>query len=871
MLGKIKWVGCLLLGCLAGYCQAQTGSVSNYCLQGATSSKTSGLPSTNYLQGIVPLCTVTVYNTGTTNLATIYSNNTGTPLTNPFTALSDGQWTFYAAINQGYDIKLSGGVPPNMYSTPKTIPDVFPSSSFSTSGNVSGQIQYQIPLNASTSSTTINAASSLSQTIPGTNQTVTAGGTFISPYLMSGAFNGVQVADGTYNVDVQAAVTACGIVNTCTVEIPSGYTGAYPTITPSPNVSIVNYSAPDGLPHWAGLNGMFDVYACGAIGDNQHPNQDTAAFTLCLNMITARTTYPTDPTTGLHTTKPSTGINTLSAPYGQFQLNGTLNFPFNVHFIGGGEETTYVGWNGSTGGTLITFANCSEGSIEGMTLTNAAGSPRPQMGSAIQCNAVIDAMFHFRNLQIFGTSGDGIVAAHGWINADFDNVRFDGIGGCNYDFLARSGNFLGQIHIWGGTSDNGSAKQPSGVGGNCYAHVDNSAADSANLGILEIKGQRIELNTPYYSGSNHALIWLSSKPSSVNTHWLNLQFSGVVYQNDCLPGQLSSRCGGVAETNDALVYADSNLQNPAYISLQLMSQFGLHYTNTGDWSATIPLQTTYINQTLPAVLQSANSVQINKVVNSGLDFNGSGWGTSGGLLWVGSGGLSGGNSFQYTGTGSTSPTYNIQSSVIGVSPGTWALSGYLNTSNLVSGGPYIAVQSTNLVTTYGIITPPVGVTTRTCFPTVTIPSGVSQVVLTIGTGASVVTSGQPLIYSDFQLEIVGPSGTCSPYQKNVFGDNTSGIVMPTITDIGTQNISGCSLTTPLGTANAGSFLSGTAGTCTVTITPGITASHGFVCSATDLTTRTDIVSQSAYSTTTCTISGTTASGDLVTYLVSRSF
>lgn len=85
--------------------------------------------------------------------------------------------------------------------------------------------------------------------------------------------------------------------------------------------------------------------------------------------------------------------------------------------------------------------------------------------------------------------------------------------------------------------------------------------------------------------------------------------------------------------------------------------------------------------------------------------------------------------------------------------------------------------------------------------------------------------------------------------------------------IGTQTISGCSLTDALGGAWAGSFKSGTSGTCTVTITPGFTAPNGFVCDAHDLTTAAEAnnVVQTSYTTTTATISGTTVSADLITW------
>lgn len=83
---------------------------------------------------------------------------------------------------------------------------------------------------------------------------------------------------------------------------------------------------------------------------------------------------------------------------------------------------------------------------------------------------------------------------------------------------------------------------------------------------------------------------------------------------------------------------------------------------------------------------------------------------------------------------------------------------------------------------------------------------------------------------------------------------------------GTQTVSGCSLTSALGGSFAGSFHSGTSGTCTVTITPGNTATNGFSCWASDLTTTTDRLQQTgALSATTATITGTTVSGDIVTW------
>lgn len=114
---------------------AQTGAIQQHCFKGGTKAVTSGLSSSNYLDGIIPSCTVTVYLTGTTTKATIFADGISTPLANPFTAhtstsVDPGGWIFWAATNAGLDVVLSGGDAPNTYPTPVTLTDIFPSSSF---------------------------------------------------------------------------------------------------------------------------------------------------------------------------------------------------------------------------------------------------------------------------------------------------------------------------------------------------------------------------------------------------------------------------------------------------------------------------------------------------------------------------------------------------------------------------------------------------------------------------------------------------------------------------------------------------------------------------------------------------------------------
>ena len=93
---------------------------------------------------------------------------------------------------------------------------------------------------------------------------------------------------------------------------------------------------------------------------------------------------------------------------------------------------------------------------------------------------------------------------------------------------------------------------------------------------------------------------------------------------------------------------------------------------------------------------------------------------------------------------------------------------------------------------------------------------------------------------------------------------TGGIITGAIQSNGTQNVSGCTLSGAVGGASAGSFISGTTGTCTVVITPGSTAPNGWACTATDITTGAALP-QTAYNATTCTIAGATTSTNVVVW------
>lgn len=96
---------------------------------------------------------------------------------------------------------------------------------------------------------------------------------------------------------------------------------------------------------------------------------------------------------------------------------------------------------------------------------------------------------------------------------------------------------------------------------------------------------------------------------------------------------------------------------------------------------------------------------------------------------------------------------------------------------------------------------------------------------------------------------------------------TGGIVASYYQSAGTKfTASGCSNSTTVGGATAGTFVSGTTGTCTVTITMGDsdTATNGWACAVNDETTA-NLMRETASNTTTATVSGTTVSSDVIVF------
>lgn len=187
---------------------------------------------------------------------------------------------------------------------------------------------------------------------------------------------------------------------------------------------------------------------------------------------------------------------------------------------------------------------------------------------------------------------------------------------------------------------------------------------------------------------------------------------------------------------------------------------------------------------------------------------------------------------------------------------------------------YAALQNSTTAASNSAIGYQAGKTITTGGNNVVIGTQVASTTLTTGTG-------NILIGVDSSTDAASASTSNTLTIKGVSGGtavmSTTGLngAAPLTTDGGPHihagtkfTITGCSANTTLGGADTGSFVSQTTGACTVVITiagaTGATAPNGWSCWVNNLTTA-NLMRQTAYSTTTATVSGTTVTGDLISF------
>ncbi len=171
------------------------------------------------------------------------------------------------------------------------------------------------------------------------------------------------------------------------------------------------------------------------------------------------------------------------------------------------------------------------------------------------------------------------------------------------------------------------------------------------------------------------------------------------------------------------------------------------------------------------LLSSVTGNQRNLIPDSGLKNVKAYWTDySGGLISVTQSFDGHTNIFTYIGTGSASGFLYQASKPITVNPGTYTLSAIGWVNNVTSGTMFIGVYNTALTTQYGSLnlTPNSRASSQ-----VTIPSGVSQVVVIFDTSNATVANGQGSGVQDMQFE---PGAVMTAYRENT-GDNLSGTLL----------------------------------------------------------------------------------------------
>lgn len=359
----LKRITGLLVCFLPVFAAAQNGAIQGHSYLGGTKAVTSGLSSVNYMDGIIPSATITVYLTGTTTLATIYSNSTGTPLANPFTSntsasVDPGGWIFWAAINQGLDVVMSGGIAPNTYSLPVTLTDVYPSSSFSPlpSLNCTGTGSSQV----CTFAGTVEAG------------TVSDGTASLHSGSLTGAVN------GTFSGTVQAGTVAAGTVSDGTASLHSGsLTGAVNgTFSGTVEAGTTNIGVSDYTQFAAAVTQL----------------SSTGGSILINGMVTLPSNYVV-PTNIKVIVDEGGGLSTSGSSYlqieGAFQagLYQVFYGTMNVYFYGGvGVEKVYPQWFGATGNAQFAGYTSTSGNAT-VTLTGqnffAAGNTVTLQGGGV--------------------------------------------------------------------------------------------------------------------------------------------------------------------------------------------------------------------------------------------------------------------------------------------------------------------------------------------------------------------------------------------------------------------------------------------------------------------------------------------------------
>lgn len=395
----------LLILAAAGTVLLSGQSLSNlqgWCTQGAAKVTVANIPSLNWLLGIYPTCTVTVYITGGAGTkATIFSDSLGTPLTNPFTASGQGFWDFW--VNAGtYDVTVSGGGMVGSFTFPSL------STASGSGGGGTGGITQLIqdvlagPGNGVQAATVVAVNHVAYPTNPGVLDYVPritdiGGGGTVSYGLLPND----SLQNSSITINTSGPVTGGGTV-------ALGGTLNLTAVIPPPNQ---NYTAPclTGDPNCTPFTGavvqQYNQVFSRVVDVSNFGADPTGAADSSSAFQAAVSTYNQRP-----------GGVGVYVPCGTYLWNSTINIPFqNISLIGEGEHCVVFNYTGVGTGLNITDT-VPTGGPHGVYANFTIKTPNATTGTIGMSTSTSNALF--QNIQVTScAAGQGIVVSNGTIQS----------------------------------------------------------------------------------------------------------------------------------------------------------------------------------------------------------------------------------------------------------------------------------------------------------------------------------------------------------------------------------------------------------------------------------------------------------------------
>jgi Carbohydrate binding domain len=821
-------------------CAHANQAAQGWCEDGAQPVVTSGLSSLTLVQYSAPQCTVTVYLHGTTTKATLYSDNnvSPTPLSNPFTAATNGQWTFYAGNNR-YDILLSGGIVPNAMPATVTYSDIILFDC-----TVSGACGSLVDINGipvinpnfqDSSSFFYSVSGSNIQLLPQYSEVGPVGmvnGNFVAPFFYPTCLtsdsppcvppNPPQGWSPDVNSTLSYDLTTAPANNEFSIKITCITSGqecgmnnmVLQTLIPGQTYTATAYVRGDGT---------IGTQLAWEFERSADPTGDLACFSTPV-ISTTWTFVSVSCTAGnqdngfVFVTQNSDGPSTA----GNMWVQDIQVFANNV------SGPLAVTGNLSIGGTLSVTGNSTLSgslSVGGVftALSNSVFSgPSPWIditaapygakcdGSTNDTTAISNALAAAESTPagtVFSPPGKTCIISTRLVMDGYTGVAV--IGG--FGSRALTGNTQSTWKFTGTCST-----------GACLSMRSTTAVNFSYIG-LDFSGAT--------TGPFIDLSHFNSSDTSLDA------FHGVAFSG---PGPTVGPVIFDQNTDSVTIDGWSSFYN-ASVYIEGPANNAALYTDT-----TVLDQVVMGSPGIAAIENASIKWSIKHIIAQ----LGSGSSCVPFLSYVNSytneGNLSITDStFEPGQTAPCTNAFNVINTPAVVLANNFG--GITFNDNLVlfdtgsTTGNAISLGNNQFITSYGNT------------------FSQAQAVFAVGTGVSA-DIGPNNYAGSVSLFTGGFPATGRAIDENGIQHQ----YIPFLA-VGTQTITGCSLTTPLGGSWAGSFISGVSGTCTVTITPGITANNGFSCWASDLTTTADNVKQTSYNPTAAVLSGTTVSGDVVTW------